>query len=54
MPSFDVVSDYDAHEATNGVDQANREVNTSLKISQPKKIPKIGESRLNDDMLLTG
>lgn len=28
MPSFDVVSDYDAHEAANGVDQANREVNT--------------------------
>jgi hypothetical protein len=28
MPSFDVVSDYDAHEARNGVDQANREVTT--------------------------
>jgi len=28
MPSFDVVSDFDAHEATNAVDQANREVNT--------------------------
>ena len=28
MPSFDVVSDYNAHEAANGVDQANREVNT--------------------------
>jgi uncharacterized protein YajQ (UPF0234 family) len=28
MPSFDVVSDYDAHEAANAVDQANREVNT--------------------------
>src|SRR5210317_2171025 len=28
MPSFDVVSDFDAHEASNGVDQANREVNT--------------------------
>lgn len=26
MPSFDVVSDFDAHEARNGVDQANREV----------------------------
>ncbi len=26
MPSFDVVSDFDAHEASNGVDQANREV----------------------------
>ena len=28
MPSFDVVSDFDAHEASNGVDQANREVIT--------------------------
>jgi uncharacterized protein YajQ (UPF0234 family) len=28
VPSFDVVSDYDAHEASNAVDQANREVNT--------------------------
>ncbi len=27
MPSFDVVSDFDAHEASNSVDQANREVN---------------------------
>jgi len=28
MPSFDVVSDFDSHEARNGVDQSNREVNT--------------------------
>ncbi|MGH8195721.1 MAG: YajQ family cyclic di-GMP-binding protein [Woeseiaceae bacterium] len=28
MPSFDVVSEFDAHEASNAVDQANREVNT--------------------------
>lgn len=28
MPSFDVVSQFDAHEAANAVDQANREVNT--------------------------
>ena len=28
MPSFDVVSEVDMHEVTNGVDQANREVNT--------------------------
>ena len=27
MPSFDVVSDFDAQEARNAVDQANREVN---------------------------
>jgi hypothetical protein len=28
MPSFDVVSEFDAHEAANAVDQANREVGT--------------------------
>jgi len=28
VPSFDVVSDFDAHEAANAVDQANREVST--------------------------
>ncbi|MGR9116448.1 MAG: YajQ family cyclic di-GMP-binding protein [Gammaproteobacteria bacterium] len=28
MPSFDIVSEYDAHEAANAVDQANREVIT--------------------------
>ncbi len=28
MPSFDVVSDFDAHEVTNAVDQSNREVHT--------------------------
>jgi cyclic-di-GMP-binding protein len=28
MPSFDVVSEFDAHEAKNAVDQANREVDT--------------------------
>lgn len=28
MPSFDVVSEFDAHEASNAVDQANREVTT--------------------------
>lgn len=28
MPTFDVVSEFDAHEAANAVDQANREVNT--------------------------
>lgn len=28
MPSFDVVSEFDGHEASNAVDQANREVTT--------------------------
>ncbi|MCM5704970.1 YajQ family cyclic di-GMP-binding protein [Larsenimonas salina] len=26
MPSFDIVSEFDSHEATNAVDQANREI----------------------------
>jgi len=28
MPSFDIVSEFDHHEANNAVDQANREVTT--------------------------
>lgn len=28
MPSFDIVSEFDLHEATNALDQANREVST--------------------------
>ncbi len=28
MPSFDIVSEYDMHEANNAIDQANREVTT--------------------------
>ena len=28
MPSFDVVSEYDSHEASNAIDQANREIDT--------------------------
>lgn len=28
MPSFDIVSEFDQHEATNAVDQANREIQT--------------------------
>lgn len=28
MPSFDIVSEYDRHEVTNAVDQANRELDT--------------------------
>jgi len=28
VPSFDVVSEFDAHEASNAIDQANREVGT--------------------------
>jgi len=30
MPSFDIVSEVDAHEIRNAVDQANREIGTSF------------------------
>ena len=30
MPSFDIVSEFDKHEASNAVDQANREVQSRL------------------------
>ena len=38
MPSFDVVSEFDTHEASNAVDQANREVTTrfDFKGTEPK------------------
>jgi uncharacterized protein YajQ (UPF0234 family) len=35
MPSFDVVSEFDAHEASNAVDQANREVGTRFDFKGP-------------------
>ncbi|MGZ5076170.1 MAG: DUF520 family protein, partial [Methylobacter sp.] len=28
MPSFDIISEFDKHELTNAVDQANKEVST--------------------------
>lgn len=28
MPTFDIVSEYDSHEASNAIDQANREIDT--------------------------
>ena len=47
MPSFDVVSDFDAHEAANGVDQANREVNTRFDFKGT------GSKFVLDDQLIT-
>jgi len=47
MPSFDVVSDFDAHEAANGVDQANREVNTRFDFKGT------GSKFVLDDVLIT-
>ncbi|HEB56953.1 MAG TPA: YajQ family cyclic di-GMP-binding protein [Gammaproteobacteria bacterium] len=45
MPSFDIVSEFEMHEAVNAVDQANREVNTrfdfkgsSAKFEQNKEV----------------
>ena len=36
MPSFDVVSELDAHEVTNAVDQANRELQTRFDFKNSK------------------
>ncbi len=45
MPSFDVVSDFDAHEASNAVDQANREVNTRFDFNRRRKFCSLLVSR---------
>jgi len=43
MPSFDVVSELDAHEVTNAVDQANRELQTRFDFKNTKAIFEIDE-----------
>jgi uncharacterized protein YajQ (UPF0234 family) len=35
MPSFDIVSEFDAHELTNAVDQASREVGQRFDFKGP-------------------
>jgi len=47
MPSFDVVSDFDAHEASNAIDQANREVGTRFDFKGT------GSKYVLDDQLIT-
>lgn len=44
MPSFDVVSDFDTHEASNAVDQANREVTTRFDFKGTKSTFKLEDN----------
>ena len=44
MPSFDVVSDFDSHEANNAVDQASREVSTRFDFKGTKSRFEIEEA----------
>jgi uncharacterized protein YajQ (UPF0234 family) len=43
MPSFDVVSELNAHEVTNAVDQANRELQTRFDFKNTKAIFELDE-----------
>ena len=47
MPSFDIVSEYDKHEAQNAVDQANKEVSTRFDFKGTHS-----SFELNEDTLL--
>ncbi len=47
MPSFDIVSEFDKHEAQNAIDQANKEVSTRFDFKGSNSI-----FELNDDKLL--
>ncbi len=47
MPSFDVVSEVDMHEATNAVDQANREVSTRFDFKGTNAHFELAESQVS-------
>ncbi|CAN5324636.1 YajQ family cyclic di-GMP-binding protein [soil metagenome] len=47
MPSFDIVSEVDMHEATNAVDQANREVNTRFDFKGSDALFELTEDAIN-------
>jgi cyclic-di-GMP-binding protein len=47
MPSFDVVSEFDAHEASNAVDQANREVGTRFDFKGTESEYELDEQIIN-------
>lgn len=46
MPSFDIVSEYDKHEAQNAVDQANKEVSTRFDFKGTKSSFELNENTL--------
>ncbi|WP_198243703.1 YajQ family cyclic di-GMP-binding protein [methane-oxidizing endosymbiont of Gigantopelta aegis] len=60
MPSFDIVSEFDSHEVSNAVDQANREVSTRFDFKgsdakfelQDEKIMMIAESTFQLQQML--
>ncbi len=60
MPSFDIVSEFDSHEVSNAVDQANREVSTRFDFKgsdakfelQDEKITLIAESAFQLQQML--
>ncbi|RKR04283.1 hypothetical protein C7446_1487 [Kushneria sinocarnis] len=47
MPSFDIVSEFDKHEATNAVDQANREIQTRFDFRGVKATFELEEERVS-------
>lgn len=47
MPSFDIVSEVDMHEATNAIDQANREVNTRFDFKGSNAIFELVDDAIN-------
>jgi uncharacterized protein YajQ (UPF0234 family) len=47
MPSFDIVSEVDMHEATNAIDQANREVNTRFDFKGTNAVFELSDEAIN-------
>ncbi|MGZ8195407.1 MAG: YajQ family cyclic di-GMP-binding protein [Methylosarcina sp.] len=46
MPSFDIVSEYDKHEAQNAIDQANKEVSTRFDFKGTHSTFELNEDKL--------
>lgn len=46
MPSFDIVSEFDKHEAQNAIDQANKEVSTRFDFKGSNSIFELNEDKL--------
>lgn len=47
MPSFDIVSKVDMHEATNAIDQANREIKTRFDFKDSNANFELAENKIN-------
>lgn len=46
MPSFDIISEYDKHEAKNAIDQANKEVSTRFDFKGSESTFELNEDKL--------